>query len=132
MKTGICGLILVESDVLAEGAITVAYSYIWAEVTYPVYRQGTIGKAKEHLEETAQLLDKQLKKIKGKALVAVNKAVVTQSSSAIPVVPLYIAALFKVMKEKVFMKGVLNRYVDYFQIDYIQITYSLMIKEEKE
>ena len=117
---------LIESDVLAEGAITVAYSYIGPEVTYPVYRQGTIGKAKEHLEETAQLLDKQLKKIKGKALVAVNKAVVTQSSSAIPVVPLYIAALFKIMKEKDIHEGCIEQicrlfsdrlYTDNLQLD---------------
>jgi enoyl-[acyl-carrier protein] reductase/trans-2-enoyl-CoA reductase (NAD+) len=97
------------AGVLAEGAITVAYSYIGPEITYPIYRQGTIGKAKEHLEATAKVLDKQLKKINGKAFVSVNKALVTQSSSAIPVVPLYISALYKIMKEKGIHEGCIEQ-----------------------
>lgn len=91
---------LVEADVLSKGATTIAYSYIGPEITYPIYRQGTIGKAKEDLEEASLQLDNKLKCINGKAFVSVNKALVTQSSSAIPVVPLYVSVLDKVMKQK--------------------------------
>lgn len=89
---------LEQAGVLAEGASTIAYSYIGPELTWPIYRNGTIGKAKAHLETTARQLDTQLKAKGGWALVAVNKAVVTQASSAIPVIPLYISLLFKEMK----------------------------------
>jgi enoyl-[acyl-carrier protein] reductase/trans-2-enoyl-CoA reductase (NAD+) len=89
-----------EAGVLAPGAVTVAYSYIGPELTWAVYRDGTIGRAKDHLEATSHKLDEYLKAIGGSAYVSVNKAVVTQSSSAIPVVPLYMSLLFKVMKEK--------------------------------
>ncbi len=91
---------LKNADVLAEGATTVAYSYIGPEVTKPVYRNGTIGAAKDHLEATAFTISDSLKDISGKAYVSVNKALVTQASSAIPVIPLYISLLFKVMKSK--------------------------------
>lgn len=90
---------LLEAGVLAPGCRTVAYSYIGPELTYPIYRSGTIGKAKEHLEETARTLSAELASIGGAAYVSVNKALVTQASSAIPVVPLYISILYKVMKE---------------------------------
>lgn len=87
---------LADAGVLADGCKHVAYSYIGPEVTYPIYRNGTIGKAKEDLEATAELLQE-----KGhQAYVSINKAVVTQASSAIPVVPLYVSILFKIMKEK--------------------------------
>ncbi|MFB9329877.1 enoyl-ACP reductase FabV [Paenibacillus aurantiacus] len=91
---------LQEADVLAEGATTVAYSYIGPEITHAVYREGTIGRAKDDLESTAIRLNDQLAASGGRAFVSVNKALVTQSSSAIPVVPLYISALYKVMKEQ--------------------------------
>lgn len=91
---------LLKAGVLAEGAKTIAYSYIGPEVTWAIYRNGTIGKAKEDLERKASAISKKLAGIKGSALVSVNKAVVTQASSAIPVVPLYISLLFKVMKQK--------------------------------
>ncbi|KAB8033693.1 enoyl-ACP reductase FabV [Fluviispira multicolorata] len=91
---------LQNAGVLSENAITVAYSYIGPILTYPIYREGTIGKAKEHLEKTAAIITDKLQKIGGRAFVSVNKAVVTQSSSAIPVVPLYISLLFRIMKEK--------------------------------
>lgn len=92
---------LIEADVLAENAQTVAYSYIGPEVTHSIYRTGTIGRAKDDLEETARILDQYLKgKINGKAFVSVNKALVTQSSAAIPVVPLYISLLYKEMKKR--------------------------------
>ncbi|MGF7046198.1 enoyl-[acyl-carrier protein] reductase/trans-2-enoyl-CoA reductase (NAD+) [Paenibacillus sp. DS2015] len=90
---------LEQAGVLAEGATTVAYSYIGPEITHAVYREGTIGYAKNDLEVTAKRLNKQLGTHGGRAFVSVNKALVTQSSSAIPVVPLYISALYKVMKE---------------------------------
>ncbi|MGE9292793.1 MAG: enoyl-ACP reductase FabV [Puniceicoccales bacterium] len=96
---------LSEAGVLAEGAATLAYSYIGPEVTHPIYRSGTIGKAKEHLENTAATLT-----AKGHpAWVAINKAVVTQASSAIPVVPLYVSLLFKIMKEKGLHEGCIEQ-----------------------
>jgi enoyl-[acyl-carrier protein] reductase/trans-2-enoyl-CoA reductase (NAD+) len=89
---------LLNAGVLAENAMTLAYSYIGPEVTEAVYRKGTIGMAKEHLEATAFQITEDLAKIGGKAFVSVNKALVTQASSAIPVIPLYIALLYKIMK----------------------------------
>jgi len=89
---------LLEAGVLAEGVKTVAYSYIGPSVTWPIYKNGTIGKAKEDLERAQRSLDEKLAPLGGKAWVSVNKALVTQASSAIPVVPLYISLLYKVMK----------------------------------
>ncbi len=92
---------LAEEGLLAEKIQTIAYSYIGPEITWPIYRDGTIGRAKEHLLETAKNLNTFLEQnYKGKALVSVNKAVVTQASSAIPVVPLYLSILIKVMRDK--------------------------------
>ncbi len=88
------------AGVLAEGVVTVAYSYIGPEVTWPIYKEGTIGAAKIDLERAQRALDDKLSDLNGKAWVSVNKALVTQASSAIPVVPLYISLLYKVMKEK--------------------------------
>jgi enoyl-[acyl-carrier protein] reductase/trans-2-enoyl-CoA reductase (NAD+) len=87
------------AGVLAEGFKTVAYSYIGPVLTWAIYRNGTIGRAKEDLENTAGLLTSKLESKKGEAFVSINKALVTQASSAIPVVPLYISLLYKVMKE---------------------------------
>jgi enoyl-[acyl-carrier protein] reductase/trans-2-enoyl-CoA reductase (NAD+) len=87
-----------KAGVLADGALTVAYSYIGPEVTEAVYRKGTIGRAKDDLEATASAITKNLESIGGKAYVSVNKALVTQASSAIPVIPLYISLLYKTMK----------------------------------
>jgi enoyl-[acyl-carrier protein] reductase/trans-2-enoyl-CoA reductase (NAD+) len=97
------------ANVLADGAVTVAYSYIGPEVTYSIYREGTIGRAKDHLEATAQKLHDRLSKKGGRAFVSVNKALVTQSSAAIPIVPLYISLLFKVMKEKGLHEGCIEQ-----------------------
>ena len=92
--------LLVAEKLLAPNAVTMTYSYIGPEVTWPIYKSGTIGRAKAHLAETAERLNDFLSEhIQGKALISVNKAVVTQASSAIPVVPLYNSILFKVMKE---------------------------------
>ncbi|MDR2737748.1 MAG: trans-2-enoyl-CoA reductase family protein [Puniceicoccales bacterium] len=85
---------------LANGVKTVAYSYIGPEITYPIYANGTIGAAKDDLMRACSALNFLLKDIGGQAIISVNKAVVTQASAAIPVVPLYISILFKVMKEK--------------------------------
>lgn len=91
---------LLEAGVLAEGAKTVTYSYIGPAVTWPIYTNGTIGAAKEDLERAQKELDAKLSSLGGKAWVSVNKALVTQASSAIPVVPLYISLLYDVMKAK--------------------------------
>jgi enoyl-[acyl-carrier protein] reductase/trans-2-enoyl-CoA reductase (NAD+) len=91
---------LEKENLLAKGAMTVAYSYIGPELTTAIYRNGTIGKAKAHLENTARELDKKMKSRGGRALISVNKALVTQSSSAIPFIPLYFILLSKVMKAK--------------------------------
>ncbi len=87
-------------DVIAAGAKTVAYDYIGPDVTWPVYTNGTMGRAKIHLREAARRINERLRQSGGGAYVSVNKALVTQASSAIPVVPLYISILYKVMKEK--------------------------------
>lgn len=91
---------LLKAKLLAPHAKTIAYSYIGPKLTYPIYREGTIGQAKADLEKTATLLNKQLAPLGGQAFVSVNKALVTQASAAIPVVPLYISLLYKIMKEK--------------------------------
>lgn len=91
---------LAEENLLAPGIKTIAYSYIGPELTHPIYKDGTIGKAKEHLQQTARELSEKLQDLKGQAIVSVNKALVTQASAAIPVVPLYISLLFKLMKEQ--------------------------------
>ena len=89
---------LLEAGVIAPGTQTVAYSYIGPELTWPIYKNGTIGRAKEDVERAQRSLDTKLAPLGGKAWVSVNKALVTQASSAIPVVPLYISLLYKVMK----------------------------------
>ncbi len=86
------------AGVLAENAVTVAYSYIGPKLTYPIYYEGTIGRAKQHLHKTADHMNE--KQNAYRAYISVNKALVTQASSAIPVVPLYFAILYRIMKEK--------------------------------
>lgn len=100
---------LLDADVLAPNAKTVAYSYIGPALTEAVYRKGTIGKAKDHLEATAFKISDKLKSIGAHAYVSVNKALVTQASSAIPVIPLYISLLYKVMKEKNIHEGCIEQ-----------------------
>ena len=96
-------------NLLSEGATTVAYSYIGPSLTEAVYRKGTIGAAKDHLEATAFSITDALKSIGGKAYVSVNKALVTQASSAIPVIPLYISLLYKIMKTKGIHEGCIEQ-----------------------
>lgn len=98
-----------EAGVIAEGCTSVAYSYIGPKLTYPIYRSGTIGAAKADLEKTAERVDGLLKLHRGKAFVSMNKALVTQASSAIPVVPLYVSILYKVMKEKGVHEGCIEQ-----------------------
>lgn len=88
-----------QAGVLSPNATTVAYSYIGPELTYPVYFEGTIGKAKEHLYQTSLQMNEYFKEKGIHSYISVNKALVTQASSAIPIVPLYMAILYKVMKE---------------------------------
>ena len=100
---------LKEAGVLADGLTTIAYSYIGPEVTEAVYRKGTIGRAKDHLEATAFEITDKLKDINGKGYVSVNKALVTQASSAIPVIPLYISLLYKIMKAEGIHEGCIEQ-----------------------
>lgn len=100
---------LIQEGLLAPGAKVLAYSYIGPDVTQPVYRNGTIGAAKDHLEATAHRLHDKLKASGGSAHVSVNKALVTQASSAIPFMPLYISILYKVMKEKGIHEGCIEQ-----------------------
>lgn len=96
-------------NLLAPEAKTVAYSYIGPSLTEAVYRKGTIGRAKDDLEATAFEITKSLEDINGKAFVSVNKALVTQASSAIPVIPLYISLLYRIMKEEGIHEGCIEQ-----------------------
>ena len=100
---------LSEADVLAEGCKTVAYSYIGTELTWPIYWDGALGKAKMDLDRAAAALNEKLSEINGTANVAVLKSVVTQASSAIPVMPLYIAMVFKKMREEGVHEGCMQQ-----------------------
>ena len=102
-------------NLLADGATTVAYSYIGPSLTEAVYRKGTIGRAKDDLEATAFSITESLKSVGGKAYVSVNKALVTQASSAIPVIPLYISLLYKIMKEEGIHEGCIEQIQRLFQ-----------------
>lgn len=88
------------AGLLMENVLSVAFSYIGSSFTKPIYRDGTIGKAKEHLEKTAVNINKKLAAAHGKAIISINKALVTQASAVIPSVSLYISLLYKVMKKK--------------------------------
>jgi enoyl-[acyl-carrier protein] reductase/trans-2-enoyl-CoA reductase (NAD+) len=106
---------LLERNLLAPGATTIAYSYIGPTLTEAVYRKGTIGRAKDHLEQTAFKITDKLAAVDGKAYISVNKALVTQASSAIPVIPLYISLLYKVMKEEGVHEGCIEQIQRLFQ-----------------
>jgi len=108
-----------EADLLADGFRTVAFSYVGPELTYAIYRAGTIGRAKQHLEATARDLTATLADgCGGEALVSVNKAVVTQASAAIPAVSLYVSILIKVMKQRGLEEGAVEQMVRLFR-DYL-------------
>ena len=91
---------LLTADLLAPNAKTVAYTYIGSELTWPIYWEGTLGKAKADLDRASAQIQQKLQPTGGDARVAVLKAIVSQASAAIPVVPLYAALLFRVMKEQ--------------------------------
>lgn len=101
--------ILKKENLLSSNMLTVAYSYVGPALTSTIYRNGTIGKAKDHLEATAFNISEKLKDINGQAFVSVNKALVTQASSAIPVIPLYISLLYKVMKTENLHEGCIEQ-----------------------
>lgn len=100
---------LQDAGVLADGARSVAYSYIGSDITWPIYWHGALGKAKEDLDRAARAINENLSKKGGGANVAVLKSVVTQASSAIPVMPLYLAMVFKVMRENNLHEGCMDQ-----------------------
>lgn len=100
---------LQKENLLADNFRTIAYSYIGPSLTWAIYKNGSIGKAKEDLYNSSKKISEKLKSISGKAYISVNKAIVTQASSAIPVVPLYLSLLYKVMKEKGTHEGALEQ-----------------------
>ena len=105
---------LENQELLGNHFKTVAFSYIGPEVTHPIYRSGTIGRAKTHLEKTARDMNSRLSSTGGEAYVSINKAVVTRASAVIPAVPLYISLLFKVMKQKGLHEGCIEQMVRMF------------------
>lgn len=100
---------LQNAGVLSDGVVTLAYSYIGPKITHAIYTDGTIGMAKKDLEKTANEISAMLAETGGRAFVSVNKAVVTQASSAIPAVPLYTSILFKIMKAKGIHEGCIEQ-----------------------
>ena len=100
---------LSKARVLAEGCKTVSYSYIGPKITWPIYWEGTLGEAKKDLDRAAHAIDEKMKKINGSANIVVLKSVVTQASSAIPIMPLYIAIVFNKMREEGIYEGCIEQ-----------------------
>ena len=100
---------LADAGVVAENAVTLAYSYIGPEVTHPIYKEGSIGQAKKHLYQTSVKMNEDFASLGLKAYISVNKALVTQSSAAIPIVPLYISLLYRVMKDAGLHEGCIEQ-----------------------
>lgn len=100
---------LTEAGVLAEHATTVAYSYVGTSITWPIYWHGTLGRAKQHLDNTAASMRERYASQGLKAYVGVMKSVVTQASAAIPVIPLYVSMVFKIMKAKGLHEGTIEQ-----------------------
>lgn len=100
---------LVKADAIEDNAVTVAYSYIGPKLTYPIYHEGTIGQAKAHVAKTAVAITEKYNEKGIRAYVSVNKALVTQASAAIPVVPLYLSILYKIMKNKGIHEGCIEQ-----------------------
>ena len=100
---------LSKAGVLAENATTIAYSYVGTEITWPIYWHGSIGQAKQHLDNTAHELNAHYSAQGLHAYVGVMKSVVTQASSAIPVIPLYVSMVFRIMKEKGLHEGTIEQ-----------------------
>jgi len=114
---------LMRRDLLERGFQTIAFSYIGSEQTRPLYRDGTIGAAKKDLEEKVEIINRMLAPIGGKALISVNKALITRASAVIPAVPLYIALLYRIMKAKKLHEGCIQQiyrlYHDLLFSDYL-------------
>lgn len=91
---------LMATECLAAGFQTIAFSYIGPDITRPIYREGTIGRAKEDLEKRVQSINARLAPLSGRAVIGIQKALVTRASAVIPAVPLYISLLYQVMKAK--------------------------------
>ena len=106
---GLWAKTLREAGLLAENFITVAFSYIGPTFTNAIYRHGTIGRAKTHLEESAAEINKLVEPLGGRGMISVNKALVTRASAVIPAVPLYISLLYKVMKAKKLHEGCIHQ-----------------------
>jgi len=100
---------LLNESLLAEGFKTIAFSYIGSDHTRSLYRDGTIGAAKKDLEQKAEYINDMLTAINGKALISVNKALITRASAVIPAVPLYTALLYRVMKDKKLHEGCIQQ-----------------------
>ena len=100
---------LSDAGVLAKDATTVAYSYVGTEITWPIYWHGTLGRAKQHLDDTARQLRERHAGVNLAAYVGVMKSVVTQASAAIPVIPLYVSMVFRIMKEKGLHEGTIEQ-----------------------
>lgn len=115
---------LAQQNLLADGIKTVAYTYLGPVLTHDIYKNGTIGKAKEHLKKSADTITQKLKSKQGEAIVSVDKAVVTQASAAIPVVPLYISILFKLMKANGTHEGCIQQIYRLFK-DYLYAAHPL-------
>jgi enoyl-[acyl-carrier protein] reductase/trans-2-enoyl-CoA reductase (NAD+) len=99
------------AGVLAPNVRTAAYTYLGPELSWPIYKNGTIGRAKEDLERAAKAVNKILKSRGGAAWISVNKALVTRASAVIPIIPLYVSSLFKVMKEMGLHEGCIEQIV---------------------
>ena len=115
---------LLDAGVLENGFKTVAYSYIGTDLTWPIYWNGTLGKAKEDLDRAATAINTKLAAVSGKANVAVLKSVITQASSAIPVMPLYISMCFKVMKDQGVHEEVIHHIFRMFNTEINQPAYN--------
>jgi enoyl-[acyl-carrier protein] reductase/trans-2-enoyl-CoA reductase (NAD+) len=100
---------LLQENLIKNGFLTIAFSYVGPEFARAIYRDGTIGRAKLDLESKADEINKLIAPVNGKAIISVNKALVTRASAVIPVVPLYIALLYKVMKEKHLHEGCIQQ-----------------------
>ena len=100
---------LLDENLLARGFRTVSFSYVGSEHTRPLYREGTIGAAKRDLEKKVESINGMLSPIDGRALISINKALVTRASAVIPAVPLYIALLYRVMKDKKLHEGCIHQ-----------------------
>jgi enoyl-[acyl-carrier protein] reductase/trans-2-enoyl-CoA reductase (NAD+) len=105
---------LQKADMLAENAKTVAYTYIGPKLSWAIYKNGTIGRAKQDLERACKAINTTFADTERKAYISVNKALVTRASAVIPVIPLYVSCLFKVMKEKGLHEGCIEQTVRLF------------------